>query len=181
MPDHVAFLKGMNLGRRRITNDELRAAIESLGLDDVSTFRASGNVLFTSPRRLPEGKLGELIEAGLHDRLGYEVPTFLRSREELRAIAARSPFSAEQTERLGGKHQVMLLGAAPSASARRAALALAGPEDALVIDGRELHWLPAGGVTESSLDLAALARQLGANTTRTMGTIEQIAARCDGR
>ena len=32
MPDHAAFLKGMNLGKRRLTNEELRGHFEALGL-----------------------------------------------------------------------------------------------------------------------------------------------------
>ena len=46
MDRYVAFLRGMNLGSRRIKNDELRAEFEQLGFEDVATFRASGNVIF---------------------------------------------------------------------------------------------------------------------------------------
>ena len=45
---YVAFLRGMNLGNRRIKNDELRRCFEVLDLTDVACFRASGNVIFTS-------------------------------------------------------------------------------------------------------------------------------------
>ena len=177
MPTHVAFLKGMNLGNRRLTNEELRGHFETIGLTDVATFRASGNVVFSCPKGRREGALVELVEGELAGLLGYPVATFVRSGEELRAIAAAEPFDAPTRDRLHGKPQVMLLGAKPAAPARRQALALAGKEDALVFGPRELHWLPAGGVSESSLDTGALARALGDMTVRTMGTIEQIAAR----
>ena len=49
MARYVAFLRGMNLGRRRITNDALRAEFEALGFGGVATFLASGNVIFESP------------------------------------------------------------------------------------------------------------------------------------
>ena len=71
----------------------------------------------------------------------------------------------------------MLLGSAPDGAARREALALAGDEDALAFAGRELFWLPAGGISESALDMKALERALGPMTIRTMGTVEQIASR----
>ena len=35
MERYVAFLRGMNLGGRRIKNDELRGAFEALGFADV--------------------------------------------------------------------------------------------------------------------------------------------------
>jgi uncharacterized protein (DUF1697 family) len=176
VPDHAAFLKGINLGNRRLTNEELRGHFEAIGLLDVATFRASGNVVFSSPRSTDRA-LAELIEAELAELLGYPVAAFVRDRDELLAIAAAEPFTSEQRARLAGKPQVMLLGAAPAAARRRAALALAGPEDALVLEGRELHWLPAGGISESALDMKALAELLGPGTVRTKGTIEQLAAR----
>ena len=56
-------------------------------------------------------------------------------------------------------------------------LALATDEDLLAIEGRELFWLPSGGTLESELDHKAIAKALGKGTQRTMGTIEQIAAK----
>lgn len=177
VPTHAAFLKGINLGNRRLTNEELRGHFEKLGLQDVATFRASGNVVFTSPRKRAERELVEMLEGELAAVLGYPVATFLRTGAELREIAAAEPFEDTVRKRLRGKPQVMLLGSRPSASARSEALALAGADDALVFAERELHWLPAGGVSDSALDVKALARALGPVTVRTMATIEQIAAR----
>lgn len=167
----------MNLGNRRLTNEELRDHFETIGLTDVATFRASGNVVFSCPEGRGEQELAELIEGELARLLGYPVATFVRTGAEVGAIAATEPFDRATRERLQGKPQVMLLGAKPAAPARRTALALAGEEDALAFGPRELHWLPAGGISESSLDMNALARALGEMTVRTMGTIEQIAKR----
>jgi uncharacterized protein (DUF1697 family) len=177
VPTHAAFLKGMNLGNRRLTNEELRGHFETIGLTEVATFRASGNVVFSSPQRRSERALVELIEAELAELLGYPVATFVRDRGELAEIVAAEPFDASTRSKLRGKPQVMLLGAKPAASARRKALALAGPEDALALEGRELHWLPAGGISDSQLDLKALEQLLGPMTIRTKGTLEQIAMR----
>jgi uncharacterized protein (DUF1697 family) len=179
MPSYAAFLRGMNVGGHRITNVELTAAVEAVGLHEVATFRASGNVVFSSPRHSTE-RLARDIEAGLQKTLGYAVPTFLRSGEELRAIAARRPFSAEEERVLKGKAQVAFLSAAPAARERQAVLAMAGKRDALALEGRELHWLPIGPMSESELDLKAIERLLGAFTVRTTGTVAEIAARYFG-
>lgn len=176
VPTHVAFLRGMNLGGRRIKNEELRAEFEALGFGEVATFRASGNVIFASDEK-GEAKLAARIESGLGDALGYEVPVFLRSCEEAAAIAARKPFAAKQVKASKGKLQVLFLAKAPSAKGRKAALAEASDEDQLAIAGRELYWLPSGGISESELDLKAIENALGAGTMRTMGTVEQIAAK----
>jgi uncharacterized protein (DUF1697 family) len=177
MPRYVAFLRGMNLGGRRITNDDLRAAFEGLDLTGVATFRASGNVVFDGPDGVDGADVSTKIEAGLADALGYEVLVFLRSSKQVAAIAAREPFDARQVDASAGKLQVALLPDAPGKLVRKEALGMATDEDRLAIEGSELFWLPSGGISESDLDLETLESELGPWTMRTMGTIEQIAAR----
>lgn len=176
MKRYVAFLRGMNLGGRRIKNDELRAEFEALGCEDVATFRASGNVVFAAGSG-SEAALTKRIEAGLGEALGYAVPVFLRSCVELAAIAAAVPFDAKLVTASKGKLQVTFLNKKPAATARKKAEALATDEDRLAIAGRELYWLPSGGISESNLDWKPIDAALGSGTMRTMGTVEQIAAR----
>ncbi|HEX3174899.1 MAG TPA: DUF1697 domain-containing protein [Solirubrobacterales bacterium] len=176
MDRYVAFLRGMNLGGRRIKNEELRSHFEALGCDEVATFRASGNVIFEAAGEKRDA-LASRLEAGLGESLGYEVPVFLRSGEELLAIAAAEPFGAEVVERSEGKLQIALLEDAPSAAARKEAEALSTDADRLAIEGRELYWLPCGRMSDSELDLNAIGAILGPTTIRTKGTVDQIAAK----
>jgi uncharacterized protein (DUF1697 family) len=177
MPRFAAFLRGMNLGRRRISNADLRRHVEALGLADVAVFRASGNVIVTAQEGVSPDAVARRIETGLAAALGYDVPVFLRTAPQLRAIAALEPFGAERVAASSGRLQVALLRAAPSAADRRRALAHATDEDALAISGTELYWLPSGGMADSQLDLKALGAILGHSTMRTKGTIELIAAK----
>jgi uncharacterized protein (DUF1697 family) len=176
MERYVAFLRGMNLGGHRIKNDELRQRFEELDLSDVSCFRASGNVLFASEER-DEESVRELLEAGLAESLGYEVPVFLRNAAELKAVSAQEPFDPALVSASKGKLQIAFLSAAPEAKARKQALALSSDADRLAVKGRELYWLPSGGISESDLDLKTLESTLGSWTMRTKGTVEQIAAK----
>jgi uncharacterized protein (DUF1697 family) len=176
---YVAFLRGMNLGKRRIKNDELRVEFEQLGFEGVATFRASGNVVFEAPRK-SEAALTKTIETGLAESLGYDVPVFLRSGAEVAAIAAREPFDAKRIAASKGKLQVSLLLKKPTSAAKKKVLAMANDEDLLAIEGRELYWLPSGGLLESELDLKEIESLVGRDTRRTMGTIEQIAAKYCG-
>lgn len=177
MDRYVAFLRGINLGGRRVKNEELRRRFEEMGFEEVATFRASGNVIFATAKREAEGKLAQRVETELGERLGYEVPVFLRSIEEVAAIAARQPFDAGAVNKSKGKLQVSFLAKKPSAAAKRKALAVATEEDLLAIEGRELYWLPSGGISESDLDWKPIEAALGPGTIRTIGTIEQIAAK----
>lgn len=164
---HVAFLRGMNVGGRRITNAELAEIFTGLGFADVALYRASGNVMF-------RGASDEAtIELGLHNALGYEVRTFVRSADELAAAAAFEAFTrAEIAER--GKVQVTFYKSAPDEGTRAAALSFATDDDLLAMHGRELYWLPRVGISTSELDHKGLQRVLGLGTTRTLGTVQNI-------
>ena len=110
-------------------------------------------------------------------RLGYDVGVFLRSAEEVAAIAARDPFPAKAIEASKGKPQVVLLARKPTAKAKQALAEITPDGDLMEIEGRELHWLPTVGLSETEIDTKALDTALGQGTTRTAGTIEQIAAK----
>jgi uncharacterized protein (DUF1697 family) len=177
MARFAAFLRGINLGARRLRNEALRSSIEAIGFENVAIFRASGNVVLdANPSSGPE-KVGARLEAGLADALGYQVPVFLRTKVQLLAIDAHQPFDAKLIEASQGKLQVAFLPAAPGSATRRQALALATPEDRLAIRGRELYWLPSGRMADATLELKALESLLGPWTMRTKGTIEGIAAK----
>ncbi|MEM7166618.1 MAG: DUF1697 domain-containing protein [Planctomycetota bacterium] len=174
----VAFLRGMNLGGRRITNDDLCAAVAGIGFDNVSAFQASGNVLLETTLRA-ETKITKQLEAGLEAALDYPVPTFVRSAAQVEAIAAADPFGAHKTSH-GGKLQVAMLRVEPTPAQQKAALACATKDDQLAIIDRELYWLPIGKITDSELDMKSIDKALGEMTVRTHGTIERLHKRLSG-
>ena len=175
MPRYIAFLRGMNLGRRRIKNPELCAAFEEIGFTNVSAFLASGNVIFDSDES-DLVAVSRSIEDGLRASLGYEVPTFLRSADEVRSIASYQPFADVTAER-SGKMQVAMVGSKVEQSARDSVLKLSNDADMLEMVGREIYWWPKGNFLDSQLDLDALEAILGPFTIRTKNTIERLAVR----
>ena len=172
-PTHAAFLRAVNLGAtRKASKTDLVACFESLGFSDVDTFRTSGNVVFAASGSAK--KLQAEIEKGLKRKLGFEVPAFLRTESQLKAIATKKPFPPEALSASKGKLQVALLERKPSARAMKEIEALATEDDRLKLDGTELYWLPRGGTQDSPLDMKAIDTTLGLNTLRTMGTVEQL-------
>jgi uncharacterized protein (DUF1697 family) len=179
MPTHAAFLRAVNLGdTRKAPSERLRAVFESLGFDDVATFRTSGNVVFGASGS--SAKLRSMIERALEDALGFEVPTFVRTENELRAIADHHPFPAKAVAASKGKLQVALLEKAPPAGARKRVIALGSDQDRLTLKGTELYWLPSGGTQQSPVDMKTIDKALGLNTLRTQGTIAQLTSKFFG-
>ena len=85
MTRYAAFLRGVNLGKRTVKSAELKTAFEGLGLENVKTLLASGNVLFDAKA---SKSLKEKIEAGLKAEFSFEVPIVLRTVDELKAMVA---------------------------------------------------------------------------------------------
>ena len=175
MNRYAAFLRGMNLGRRRIKNPELCAAFEDIGFINVSAFLASGNVTFDAEETDPEA-VAASIETGLKTNLGYEVPTFLRTADEVKQIAAHVPFTSDASERTG-KLQVALIGQDVDRPQRDSVLELSNDADLLELTDQELYWWPKGNFLDSELDLNALEAILGPLTIRTKNTIDRLAAK----
>lgn len=177
MTRYAAFLRGINLGHRRIKNDELRGRFEAIdGFEDVATFLASGNVVFATGSGDPDA-VERRIEQHLHATLGYEVDTFLRSFEELEAAIGRDLFrEADEPDR---KMHVMFLKEAPGSPGEAGLRELETDDDLFRVVGREAYWLRRGGLSDSSLMPADLHRALGVTTStmRTMNTVVRLVAK----
>jgi uncharacterized protein (DUF1697 family) len=174
---YAAFLRGINLGNRRVTGKELCASFEELGFTQVASFLASGNVAFRIAEDPAPEELSGRIAAALEPRLGYPVLTFVRTATELAVLVSRTPFPPGALERTAGKLQVLLLPREPDADAARAALAHASDQDLLHLHGQELWWLPSGGMSQSDLDLDAIGRLIGPVTIRTANTLARMHAK----
>ena len=174
MPRHVAFLRAINVGGRRASRDQLTTCLESLGFENVTTFRASGNLIFDAPRQ-SQATLTRRIDDALTESLGYDVRAFIRTATAVRAIAAHEPFPRKVVQASGGKLQVAILAKAPSKAVRDEVLSMATDDDRLAIQGTELYWLPSGGQMQADLDLRAIDNLVGENTRRTRSMIGEIA------
>ena len=175
MPRYAAFLRAVNVGGRVVKMDELKKLFEGLGLGEVRTFIASGNVVFES--RAKPAALEPRLASALLRALGYEVPTFLRTGAELAAIAAHQPFDAK---RRAGAHSIHvgLLHLPLAPAGRKALAALESPADAFEVDGREIWWMPSAGVGQSKITNTLLERRLGVPVTfRNQNTMVRLAAK----
>ena len=88
----VAFLRAVNVGGTgRLPMSDLRDMCNELGLADVQTYIASGNLTFSSD----ESKVS--IKTALEDRLrdyaGKDVGVMLRTASELRVTLDKNPFA----------------------------------------------------------------------------------------
>jgi uncharacterized protein (DUF1697 family) len=176
---YVAFLRAINVGGHTVKMDRLRSLFESLGFTDVSTFIASGNVIFEAPEADARAR-EQRIERHLHKSLGFEVGTFIRSMEELAAVAAYVPFPKEPV----GPASRLWIGFLPaplSDEARRALMSLQTEVDVFDAHGREWYWLRRGKLMESLITGPQLGKVLQmSTTTRNQNTVQRLVAKYGG-
>ena len=171
---YIAFLRAVNVGGRIVKMTELKKMFESAGLADVSTFIASGNVIFSSSK--PAAKLERHIETALKRSLGYAVATMLRSAADVAAVAT---YEAYPPRVLGDASlYVGFIQTAPPAAAVKAVLALQTDTDQLRVHGREIYWLARNNIAESTISMAKMEKALQTPVTfRNVNTVRRLAAK----
>lgn len=180
MARYVAFLRGINLGRRRPAMSELKALFEQLRLAEVATFIASGNVIFSTAAK-DTAALERRIEKHLEKSLGYPVDTFIRSEAEVAAIASSSPFAT-----ITGEYHAIHVGMLHEKLSRETATGLIAcrtEHDLFEADGREFYWMCRIRTNESNVWSSPhmKALRLPTMTMRNMTSIRKLAAKFDFR
>jgi uncharacterized protein (DUF1697 family) len=167
----------MNLGKRRLKMGDLRLLFEALKLRHVSTFIASGNVIFESASR-DTAKLETQIERHLAKSLGYSVDTFVRSQAEVAAVAVARPFSAADMSSTANTVHVGFWKQSLDANRARSLASIRTEVDAFHVDDREFYWLCRIKTNESKVwmlpELRAL--RLPTVTMRNLKAIRRLTA-----
>lgn len=177
MPQFVALLRAINVGGRTVKMERLRGHFTSLGLRDVQTFIASGNVIFESRAR-DAVSLERKIESHLLASLGFDVATFVRSAAEFAAVAAHDPFPAADCAADGSSLYVAFLRAAPGPAAEAQLMRYRTPTDDFHVRGREVYWLCRTKMTESAFTGALLEKTVKMPATvRNATTVRKLVAK----
>ena len=174
----VALLRAINVGGHVVKMEALRKHFTRLGLANVETFIASGNVLFDAPGAKALD-LEEQIAMELERQLGYAVATFVRSPAEMDSIVKHEPFTSAAFDFTKHSLYIGFLGAKPKPETVRSVVALKTPVDEFHIHGKELYWgCRAARWTDSAVSGGALERAVGTPMTmRNVRTVRKLAAK----
>ncbi len=86
----VALLRGINVGgNRKVEMPRLKTLFESMGCTNVSTYINSGNVIFESGES--RDALCESIVTNLEEEFGFDIPTLVRSEQEMIQVVNAIP------------------------------------------------------------------------------------------
>ena len=175
MPRLVAFLRAINVGGHVVKMDELRRLFTVAGMQDVETFIASGNVVFTSSARNIRA-LQPRIEERLRESLGYEVATMVRTGPEVAAVAAHVPFK-ESDVKAAIRSNIGFLSEPLGAPGRAALAALCTENDDYQLRGTEIYWLSRTRMSEA-ISSVKLEKLIGTRVTfRGVNTVARLVAK----
>ncbi len=175
MARYVAFLRGINLGKRRPAMSLLKTLFEEAGFKNVATFIASGNVVFESAAK-DRGQLEQQISKHLHAALGYEVECFVRTAEEVLAIGHSEPFRTP-IEGITTVHACLLHEPLAAASARKLQKVKTATDE-FAIGKREFYWLCRIKINESIIWKHPAMKEIAlpSFTMRNMSSVRKLIA-----
>jgi len=171
MPTYIAFLRAINIGKRKFSKDAIVRACEAAGCTDVETYINTGNVRLTTPLR-SRAKVEAALEKAFEAEAGFDVSTIVVTPTELSAIAAHA---AEIGATHDGRHYVSLLKDSPTVAAV-AKLDGAGKDgERAEVDGRGVHLLLGQDYHSATLSNAVVEKHLGVATNRNLNVIRTLA------
>ncbi|MBK6314046.1 MAG: DUF1697 domain-containing protein [Blastocatellia bacterium] len=175
MSRYIAFLRAVNVGGRIVKMAALRSIFEELGYQQVSTFIASGNVIFET-RSAAALTLERRIESKLREALGFDVATMLRTDAEVAAVAAYEPFEGSD-EVVAGRTHVGFLSTTLSDPARIAIDGMETDFDSFHVNGREVYWRCSVKIGESKFSNVKFEKATGTKVTfRNVTTVRKLSA-----
>jgi uncharacterized protein (DUF1697 family) len=175
VPTHLALLRGINLGsHKRVAMPELRAVVSALGHRDVSTYIASGNVLFSpgSPAGQDTAALAAEVERAVATELGVQAGVIVLSRDDLARAVAANPYPGEPNPKC--LHVIFLPGEpepghADHLAAIQQKAAAKGGRDEVALAGRAVYLHTPDGYGRSEL-ARLLGQARGSLSVRAAGT-----------
>ena len=172
MPTFIAFLRAVNVGKRKYPMAELRDALSAAGFEEVETHIQTGNVMFRTSLRSRPKVIAALEKAMLEDR-GFEVQVVLLTPQEL------SELYDEACDFGGGKqlqgHYVSLLAEPPTKQGAKALEARSGEGEEVRVGERAVHlMLSTRPYHEATTGNAEVERELGVATTRNLTVITKL-------
>ncbi|RNC87679.1 MAG: DUF1697 domain-containing protein [Winogradskyella sp.] len=95
MGTYIALLRGINVGgHKKVPMAELRELLTKSGLENVTTYIQTGNVVFQSTKKDAKA-LENKIKKAILDYFGFEVAVMIRTRSHLESNFNSCPFSEE--------------------------------------------------------------------------------------
>jgi uncharacterized protein (DUF1697 family) len=162
---YIALLRAVNVGGTgKLLMADLKALCVEAGFDDVETYIASGNVVFSSKAH-SDDVLSQL-EQCLQQHAGKPIGVLLRTAREMQAVLAANPFS---TQAPNLTYSFFLPDKPPKDTIGNTRLR---KDEGIQLGKREIYVYYPAGMGRSRLQIPAAA----GGTARNMNTVARLTA-----
>jgi uncharacterized protein (DUF1697 family) len=173
MPTHVAFLRAVNLGKkRRLPMAQVKECLTEAGFTGVETYLATGNVRLEARQR-SRSAVEQAVERALSASAGFDVPTIVLSPLELASVLEESVGLGVSAVR---RYVTFLRDEPPAALAAELDGWDASGEGARVL-GRAVYWWIDHPNAVATMSNARVEKQLGTATTRDIKVVTTLVDR----
>jgi uncharacterized protein (DUF1697 family) len=173
MGRHVALLRAVNVGGRKLPMAELRALAEALGWSEVATYIQSGNLVFSAGGEAQA--LERQLEEAIDREFGLDVPVVVRGAAQWKRYAPPPAFAAAAKEE-PNRLMLLLSKRPPAAGAEKAIEAKAAAGERVIRAGDALWIHFPEGAGNSKLTPALIDRAVGSPATaRNYNTVVKLA------
>jgi uncharacterized protein (DUF1697 family) len=167
----VAFLRAVNVGgHNKVKKETLQDAFVSMGFNDVSVYKQSGNVIFEAA--VPLEAIENKIHYELGKLLGLNVTVFVRTMSQLNSIEESSPFKNVSGD--GASFMVTFMSTKASSDLVLPAKIPNSTAEVLLITGREAYSITRGHGDGGKPNPFVESKFKTRATTRNLNIIKEI-------
>jgi uncharacterized protein (DUF1697 family) len=174
MVPHIALLRAVNVGGRKVLKDDLLGLAKDLGFAEAKTLLASGNLVLWGKAE-SDVALEKRLEDGLEKRMGLRTDFMVRSPAELKAIIAANPYPNQAVDHPSHLIVNFLKAPIPDEDVQILRAAITGPETFEARE-RELYVDFPISIADSVLDRDwKKTKRFPLGTTRNWNTVLKLA------
>ena len=168
---YCALLRGVNVNGTNMKMKDVCAVFENAGMKNVVSVLASGNIIFSSEKKI--AVLKKLLEAAMSEAFDYEANLFLLKTESCKDIVDSNPFATEKE-----MHTYVFVGISNIENLLMEAFKSSAPskkEKAFIGNGYFYWQIPKGETLHSAFSKVLGKKSMKAQfTSRNIHTIEKI-------
>jgi uncharacterized protein (DUF1697 family) len=162
MKTFVALFRGVNVGgKNKLPMKDLAALMENMGLQNVSTYIQSGNVVFQADDSGDSG-LATKIQDAILERFGFSPELIIVDKATIEKAISENPFRAAESE--PNRVHLMFLSKVPSDPDVETLERIRGPNERFVLKRKVFYLHTPDGIGRSKL-AARIERSLGVSGT----------------
>ena len=174
MKTYIAILRGINVsGQKKIKMADLKSLMEELNFGNVRTYIQSGNVVFECDE-CPAKELEKSIEEKIAGHYGFQVPTMVKTPDELEYVLHHNPFFNDP-DKDPKRFYVTFLDEVPAPELVEKLKGIDYHPEAYVLDGKNIYFFSPAAYGRAKMNNNFFENKLKvAATTRNWNTVMKL-------